>query len=70
MVIHNFQTKFCLLVAIVHTKNLKICIFLFVGKSTISDKNFHSLADPAFESVRFPCGGNKMSKAEEQLLQD
>ena len=29
-------------------------IFLFVGKRTIGNKDFHSLADPVFGSIRFP----------------
>ena len=43
MAIHNLQTKFRLLAAIIHTRDFKN-IFLFIGKCTIEHKDFHSLA--------------------------
>ena len=47
MVIHDLQAYFRLLVAIVHTTDLKNILHYLTQK-------FHSLADSVFGSVRFP----------------
>ena len=53
MVIHSLQKQFNLLVAVIHTRDLKN-ISIIVGKPIIQQKYFHSLADLGFGFVRFP----------------